>query len=91
MRHGDKGEVLTPHKAVAVTAWVVWKLPVPHCLRLSEGLPDTWLLVLYAHTRHGSSMLSTEPQHFPETPGFGEVGIITVILSGKPPPHPQRL
>lgn len=89
MRHGVKSDVLTPHKAVAVMVrhWVVPKLPVPHCLCLGEGLPDTWLLVLSAHTCHGPSLLSIEPQHFPETPGFCEVGTTTVISWGKLPPR----
>lgn len=82
MRHGVKGNnssLLTGH-------WVVPKLPVPHCLRLGEGLPDTWMLAFYAHACHGSSLLATKPQHFSGTPGFCEVRTTTIIVSGKPPP-----
>lgn len=86
MRHGVKGHVLTPHKAVMARHWVVPKLPVPHCL----GLGEPWLLELYAHTWHGSSLLSTEPQQFSETLGFCEVGTTTVMIWGKPPPGNSR-
>lgn len=85
MRHGvtgDNSSLLTGH-------WVVPKLLVPHCLRLAEGLPDTWMLEFYAHTCHGSSLLATKPQHFSETPGFCEVRTTTVIIWGKPPPPGQ--
>lgn len=53
---------------------------------LGQGLPDTWLLALYARVPHGSSLLLTEPQDFSESPGFCEVGTTMVIIWGMLPP-----
>lgn len=57
---------------------------------LGQGLPNTWLLALYAREPHGSSSLLTEPQDFSESPGFCEVGTTMVIISGMLPPADSR-